>query len=253
MPSFELAAQMATEFDASIDELPPDRRARIADEWEALSEAELRVAGNFSVIAGELLATGADRRVQLLVATAVSDEVRHAEICRAVATRYRGAQVPWPKPAPLQIPIHHGAPASLIPTLHVIGMCCVAETLGSAQIEHRLRRATAPVPRAAIHALLTDEVNHARAGFAHLASDAISAEMRVELVPWLVRVLRGNVGAFVAAGEVDEWAEPEHGFPPRAEMRRAAVDAVDAIVLPGFAHAGLDAQAAIQWWRGHRS
>ena len=73
----------------------------------------------FSVIAREFFENGADATVMSLVARAVSDEVRHAEICRLLATRYLGRDVAWPPPGPVPLPNHGTAPDGLRPTLHI--------------------------------------------------------------------------------------------------------------------------------------
>src|SRR5580658_939274 len=84
--------------DPSIDELDVETRRRLGRQWASRAGAELRVAGVFTVVSHDLLERGADPAILHIAARAVSDEVRHADLCRALAERYLGEPVPWPGP-----------------------------------------------------------------------------------------------------------------------------------------------------------
>jgi len=174
-------------------------------------------------IARELLETGADPVVQQIVARAVSDEVRHAEICRALARRYLARDVAWPPPGPVPLPFHGPASEALRPTLHITAMCCINETLATAWLGRSLADATAPLARAAVRALLADDIDHARAGWAHLASPHVTAQVRAQIAGWLPRLLeaarraRGS-STRPRAPRLDDAAFASNGLDPGGAM-----------------------------------
>jgi hypothetical protein len=92
--------------DPSVDALDEGTRRLVARQWEGRATAELRVAAVFAVLARELFETGADPPVIEICARAVSDEVRHAEICRLLAERYAGRAIAWPPPGRTPMPSH---------------------------------------------------------------------------------------------------------------------------------------------------
>src|SRR4051812_44436915 len=124
--------------DPSVEALDPETRRVVARQWQGRAKSELRVASVFAVLARELFETGADPKVMQICARAVSDEVRHAEICRTLAERYAGSAVAWPPPGPVPMPSHARAPDALRPTLRVTAMGCINETIASAWLDASL-------------------------------------------------------------------------------------------------------------------
>src|SRR5215472_7573582 len=159
--------------DPTIDALDGELRERLGRQWASRATAELRVAAIFSVVSRGLFETGADPAVIHIAARAVSDEVRHADICRRLAVRYLGRDVAWPPPGRAAMPELAKAPKELRPTLHTVAMGCVNETIASAWLDESLRPATSPLARAALRELIADDIHHARLGWAHLASSFV--------------------------------------------------------------------------------
>ena len=224
----------------------------LALHWEQRALLELRVAGYFSQLLTELLAVGADPEVLRLVARAPHDEVRHAEICRATASAYAGREVPWPKPGPTPIEPHEGVPAELVPTLHVATMCCVNETIAGAWLEACYAMAAAPLARKTLRSLLREEIDHGRIGWAHLASRHVTTRMRAALAKWLPAMIDATLRSWLRTDRViPRRGVPRHGVPSDAITRRIALAAVNDLVLPGFAHVGIDptlGRAALAAW-----
>jgi hypothetical protein len=89
---------------------------------------------------------------------------------------------------------------------------------------------------------LKDEIDHARLGWAHLASDAVDRDLSQRLGRRLSRLLEVNVA---------EWKRPDEHLPREGvrahghlsvEENDAVVDAaVRDVVLPGFALLGISA------------
>jgi hypothetical protein len=194
---------------------------------------ELFVAAAFAVVSRELLETGADPRVLRIVARADDDEIEHARICLDVASRYRGSQEPWPPGRPLRVPDYKVDDDRLRATLHLVALSCLNETIASVRLGETLRETASPVVKSAIRAILEDEVQHARAGWAHLASMHVTAPMKAEIAWRLPAMVRVSI-----EGTVSENAEipelPAHGLPTLESTRRVAAAAVRDVVTPGF-------------------
>jgi len=95
---------------------------------------------------------------------------------------------------------------------------------------------------------LSDEIDHARAGWAHLASPFVSADDKRALGPWLRRLLAGKLDALLdEAAPLPGEAFPDHGMLSRATFRKLMYAALDDVVLPGFDAAGIDTTDARAW------
>lgn len=224
-------------------ELDDAARTVVVEAWLGRSSAERRAGDSFAVIRDALAARDAPAPLIELAARAIDDEHRHAEICRVVAARYAGRDLPAPPPLPLVVPPHAGASDELRHSLHVVGQCALNETAASAFLEACLARAKPPLVRAALRELLADEIDHARIGWAHLA--AASADHRRELGPWLPRLVRAYVvewsRSFAPPPGMDLAA---HGVPPRDEIVAAVEAAMEHVVRPGLAHLGFASERA---------
>jgi hypothetical protein len=234
--------------DAEIDALARDERLTLAAVWQKRGGLELQVAGGFAAIASELLEHGAVQPVMALVGQAVRDEVHHAEISVELAARYRGDDVVWPAPAPVHIPKLAPATGALRATLHMIAMCCINETVACAILEAAFAQAKSPLVRAGIQSILSDEIDHARAGWAHLASPFVDAETKRALPQWLKRLLAGKLDVLLQdESPLPGEAFPHHGMLARETFREVVHAALDDVVLPGFARAGIDTEPARAW------
>lgn len=236
--------------DPSVDAQDARTRQTIGRQWEERATAELRVASMFATIAREIFETGADPVVMKLVARAVSDEVRHAEICRLLAARYLDRDVAWPPPGPVPLPHHDRASDVLRPTLHIAAMCCINETLASAWLEACRADATAPLARAALRQLLTDDIDHARIGWAHLASSTVTREVRAQLAGWLPRLLEASMLPWLeGAGDPSHAGFPAQGVPSSATTREVVTSTIRDVVLVGFDQLGVETSSARAWMR----
>jgi hypothetical protein len=101
---------------------------------------------------------------------AIDDETRHEELSRVVASRFAGKELPLPAPLKLEVPEHRGASPELRDTLHIVGQCVFNETTAGAYLETSLALAKGELARCALRELLSDEIDHGRIGWAHLAS-----------------------------------------------------------------------------------
>jgi hypothetical protein len=239
--------------DPTIDGLDPAARAVLADVWTRRMAAELGAGGAFAVVERELAELGAEPVVLALARRAVADEPRHAELCRRLAEAYAGAPVAAAVPPDeVAVPRHDGADPVLRRHLHVVAMCCINESIACAFVEACLADADGPLVRAIHREHLADEIQHARVGWAHLGSARVDAATKAAIAAWLPRLLDANlrhwehrIGLLPAAGV------PGHALPPVATLVAAARAAVEAIVLPGFDHVGIDTRAARAWFSAY--
>jgi hypothetical protein len=244
------AASLADVVDPVIDDLAPSGRAELADVWQKRGSLELRVASSFSSLAVQIFEHGAQQSVYEMVGEAVRDEVRHAEICVGIASRYRGGDPIWPEPAPTHVPPFAPTTGAMHAALWVVAMSCINETAACAVLEASLETTKTALVRAGLQSILTDEIDHARLGWAFLGSSFVSPVMRGALAKWLPRLLSAKFRELV---EEDAPLAGEgfvgHGILPR-EPRRAVVHAAIAdVILPGFQRAGIDTSLGEEWAR----
>ena len=73
------------------------------------------------------------------------------------------------------------APPEANRLLHAVLNCCVNETIASAHLRATLKAAVSPLVREVIRLLLADEIDHARVGWAHLASEHVTPQLPLAL------------------------------------------------------------------------
>jgi hypothetical protein len=242
LTSRELPAQ-----DPEIELLTEAQRSELVSVWLGRAASERRVADAFAVIRDAFASRGSGARLVALAARAVDDEHRHAELARHVASRFAGRELEAPARLTLVVPEHRGAPARLVGSLHILGHCAMNETFASAFLEASLSLARAALARAALRELLSDEVDHARLGWAHLQE--LSAAERAELAPWVDSLVRANLAMWRAAQRpyAEDVVLHRHGAPPAHAVERALVGAVRDLVIPGLAHFGLPTSSLEAW------
>lgn len=225
--------------DAQVDGLPDALRAAIAKHWTRRVTSELQVSRAFAALAPRLRAVHADGTVVSMMERAATEEIAHAELCLHLAQVYAGAPVSMPD-VPFVMPHFGFDDERLEVALHVTGLCCVNETLATAYLEHCLSLSRAPVAVAANRMHLREEIDHARLGWAHLSSRAMTPELREQLGACVPRLLDANVplwelpDAFLPSEGV-----PDHGLPSHDDACRTARAATRDLVIPGFLHVGI--------------
>lgn len=233
--------------DESIEAMNASDRSAVADMWLARAASERRVGDAFVVVTDALTRLRADESLVALARRAVDDEMRHAELSRRMAVRYASSDLEHPSLLPLDVPKHRGASDELRAVLHVVGHCCLNETLASAFLEAEIARVTAPTGHAALRELLSDEVDHARLGWATLSS--VDASTRAAVAPWLPEMAVANLRMWRTAprGYTEAPALLAHGAADRHEVDRALRVGLRDLVLPGFAHLGFDVAPLARW------
>jgi hypothetical protein len=236
--------------DPVIDATPADARAELAAIWQNRAGLELRVASTFSSLSVELLEHGATQPVYEVVSQAVRDEVHHAQISAELAARYRGGAPVWPDPEPNNYPTFRGSKGVLHATLYIITECCINETLACSILEASIAQAKSPLVKAALTTILSDEIDHARVGWAHLASPWVTPEMRAELPSWLQWLHSSNHHDLLGDdAPLPREKYPTHGMLSRRRAREITYATLVDVILPGYRRAGIDPSATEEWAR----
>jgi hypothetical protein len=239
-----LTRRTLPEDDASIDQLGEAERGFVADYWLRRASGELESVRGFRWIADACVGLDAGPDMIALAERAVLDEQRHGEICRRVATRYRGRELVAPVSSPhAREPLAPGD-RELGVTLYIVESCCLSETIGAVTIEAALRDATAPLARAALRELLADEVVHARIGWAYLGAPQLGGRHRNAVGERLPDLLRFMFDTWLRlVGGPTPAATRAHGCLPLENIERWIAVAIEEVALPGFAHVGVDTRA----------
>jgi hypothetical protein len=237
--------------DESVERLGDLLRAQVGHYWQGRATAELHVASAFSQLAVTLAETGADASVLQLLDRSIKNEHHHSSLCHQLAVRYLGHEVDEPRGPIAELPLFEQAPPEARPALQVVGLCCINESVATVWLERCAAIAVAPLPRAVNHLHLADELFHARLGWAHLASRAVTASTRSEVGRWLVPLLKSNVGQWLSPDLTRQTGGvPDHGLPSGDGHRDAVLGAVGNVIIPGFERCGVDVRGAWRWFEG---
>jgi hypothetical protein len=234
-------------FDPALEALDDAQRDELVAVWLGRTASERRVADAFVVVRDALVELGRPGELVKLATRAIDDEYRHEELSRLVASRFAGRELELPARLTLVIPEHPGADGALLPTLHVLGHCAMNETFASAFLETSLAFAKAPFARAALQELLSDEIDHARLGWAVLGT--LEAKTRELVAPWILPMVRANLKMWrdTPRPYSSDAVIHQHGAPPADAVERALLGAVSELMIPGFERFGLPTEALRGW------
>jgi hypothetical protein len=236
--------------DPVIAALDGEMRDRIGREWLRRAEVELTAATFTAQLVRGLLLDGAAPEVVELAARAVVDEVGHGRLCHEVAERYLGRPAPAPRSRPADEPVYGDCPPQLSRLLALVMHSCINETLATVCLRDSMRRCESPTAKAATRRLLRDDLNHARLGWAHLASPFVDAEARYHVGRALPTLLRLGQDGWINEPRAP-FDDPAHGVLGPAGFPALMKTALSELVLPGFDHVGVDTRAGREWFTRH--
>jgi hypothetical protein len=156
-----------------------------------------------------------------------------------VAGAYLGREVDWPKPPELEEPRFGSVGPELGSTLLILLHCCMNETIAGAFLRACQKDARGQLVRAALREILRDEIDHARLGWAHLASPLVTPSMRRQVSAAAQNLLNDCRALWLACDRPEVVAPPGHGCPTNAELARIVDEAIAELVLPGLRHVGI--------------
>ncbi|PCC72275.1 hypothetical protein SAMN02745121_01477 [Nannocystis exedens] len=142
-----------------------DERPLLAAAWLEDAQMEHASVAAFARAALELMAVGAPPELLAGCAEAGLDEVRHAQVCFALAAAYGGVAL-GPGPLPPVQPRAGGLVALACDTFRE---GCVGETLAALTALRGRRGCAAPAADAALAAIAADETRHAELAWATVA------------------------------------------------------------------------------------
>src|SRR5262245_2495274 len=183
-------------------------RAAMASLWIHRLASERDAEARFERLALRLDAISASQKVVALAHRAVEDEARHGSLC-AELVRYFGVE----PPAGRTVAVEDLAPAGLSEQqqilYEVVAFSCITETMNAALLTVSLAHVRDPPVRRATQAILKDEVQHSRLGWAHAAweHERASCAWLGKLLP---RILQGAA--------TDELRRPRDWTPDAAAL-----------------------------------
>jgi hypothetical protein len=221
-------------------ELRPIVAATFAD--RVLGEREARA--RFTRLAIELEATGAERVVVQLAQRAADDEQRHALDFAAWAGELGHPVDPYVRCDAPRVGRADLPPAECV-LIEVVSLCCLAETVATAVLAAALDTTLVPIVKDRLHAILKDEVRHAKLGWAHLASER-ARQRGTSIAPALPDLLEAGVP--LARLETSVWPlAPELGLLPKDTLFDLLRGVLRDVVFPGFERHDVDTAPARAW------
>jgi hypothetical protein len=207
-------------------ELDGEARAALGAHWTEMALMEHASIAAFSRFLLELLSLGAPAELVRDTQRALGDEIAHAELCFALATRYAGRPI---APGALSI---EGALATktAVEIGHTAFLeACLGEAQAVAEARAALEEATDPAVRSALSRIVEDEARHAELGFRFVKwlLETLPARERAALSDAISRSLEEALGGDVLP-ERTEWPSgaPDHGLVSehaRTHARRLAL------------------------------
>jgi len=148
----------------SLGLVPAQDRAGIAAQWRENGSKEHASIAAFAQLTLDLLAVGAPARLVLAAQRDAADEIRHAELCYAIARAIDGQSLsPAPFPAARE---HRKLPAAREVALAQLAIDALSDGVLNEGIAARVlargAAATTGELRDALRAMATDEARHAR-------------------------------------------------------------------------------------------
>lgn len=244
LPALRDGRRRAIPWDTELPPLDEARRKKLVYAWSWRREQEHLAVGSFCQLARDAAHYGCEPATLALLTRAATDEVHHADVCRRLVEKHTGQALPT-----TLVGGGAAAPAASAEALllKIVETCCISETLTGAYFTEMLEIATHPLARAVILSLLEDEIDHGRVGWAYLAAqtrDGRTAHL-AEALPGLLD--RAVADVFADAALLPEDDDPildRHGFMGRTRAARVYRDALEKIILPGFAALDIDTARA---------
>lgn len=234
--------------ESTADQLTAAERARLAGTWTRRSAAEYLAVSTFSVLAIDLVAAAAPADVLSLCLRAGIDEVRHAELCLRMIEIYSGKRT-MPPPGMSSLPDDPTRPRLHQALANTMLVSCVSETYATTILSATRDLTVDPVAQAVLTSIYSDEVMHARLGWAYLrhaldrgGDEAIAAA--AAMVPIALRGVANVVERERPVGEVTP-AVRDHGLMTPAEERRIFASCVREVLVPGFEALGIPCGTAL--------
>jgi len=239
---------------ATPGEPAPGRLCSLAaSAWTFRCRVELEAEARFERLAGRMERLGDPAELVALARRASADERRHAVLCAGQAALLGETAALAPVS---DLPeIAAALPLRERVLYEVVAACCISETESMGVLTTLLDAARAPGLRRTLRELASDEVRHARLGWAYLAR-AHAAGGVAFLGPLVPAMLGGSVAPDLfapAGGDREDDALLDLGVLPHHLQREVFERTLDDVILPGLERLGVDITPARRWLAGRRA
>ena len=229
----------------AIDAPSPSLAAIAGKAWAFRHWVERDACARFARMARRLEGIGTPASLVQKAREASEDEARHAVHCAELAAHYGHALAPN-DPEPRELAPERFSDRQRV--LYEVAAACLAESESSVMLVTLMQHAHAPKMKAVLRELSRDEVEHARFGWAVLASHRATDDLSflAGAIPWMLSTTAGDTFRPQTLGpEHDEIAE--HGVLPYSLRRAVFIDALNDVVFPGLETLGIDAAPSRAW------
>jgi hypothetical protein len=241
-----IAVLLTVEAEREIQALSAAERAQLAFAWHQRAAHELGACDGSLRVVGVFQELSVDPALKAFAMRACEDELRHAELCHAVAECFAGHELPVPATTPIALPEFPGATSRVTATLQVLLHALMSESFATSVLECSLRFATGRLARSALVQLLSDELDHAPIGWTYLAGTSDAERRSIE--PYLHALVAAELKrARSAFGHTRGLVA--HGVPTHAAVERALFGLVRETILPGLCSFGMPAHEIWTWLR----
>ncbi len=228
--------------------LDPDVRAELARIWAERIPTEYRSITGFGTFAFDLVAAGAPPDLVAVCHRVCIDELRHTELAVRMVEIYGGRRPTLPREIS-SLPATQGISAVAQAGRSAIALSCLGETFACTELAMLRDRAVDPVVRGVLTVFLSDEIVHARIGWAYLAHAIPSADARTKqdvasAVPEYVAGIAANLfGNDAQAPAVDVTHDDErlaaHAVCSMREEQSLYREFVRDVFVPGLVATGV--------------
>jgi hypothetical protein len=216
-------------------------RGELAARWAYRAGLEHIAAARFDRLAGRMEAAGFDGELVAIAREAVEQEREHVRLCAGISERFGGVVELAAPVVPEIAPAPFDDRDRLV--YELVAFCCVTETANAALVTAGADDVDDAAIRRAVRTILADEVQHSRLGWRFLATHELDDAQRGWLGGYLPHMLRGTVREELFAPQQvlgDEVTMQRFGTLPLAGRRRAFLDGMREVLMPGLAHHGID-------------
>jgi hypothetical protein len=201
-------------------------RAGLATYWLAQAASEHASVASFNRFALQLLALGAPSAMVTEALDAARDEVRHAQLCYGLASRYLGRQV---GPGKLDLPRGSIPVEPVVVAVETLRDGCLGESVASELALEASRHAGDPEVASMLAGIAADEERHAELAWRVVAW--LAAE-HGEVVRREVRTFAAELAAEGDVAPAEEDDASEHGVLGARRQLAVRRAVIDEILLP---------------------
>ena len=228
--------------------LAPEVRAELARIWGERIPTEYRSITGFSTLSFDFIAAGAPVDLVAVCHRVCIDELRHTELAVKMVEIYGGELPPLPREIS-SLPADESLTAVAQACRSAILLACLGETFACTELAMLRNRAVDPVVHGVLTIFLSDEIVHARVGWAYLAhafktADDATRRMVAEQIPSYVAGIGANLfGTEEAPAAVDVTNDDArlalHGVCSMREEQDLYRTFVPEVFLPGLRAIGV--------------